>query len=113
MLSNRSDTKAPVRRSRSGVTQWLGGHPRRPATLLFLLFLLIHLPMRSAYLVNWDSVNFALGLDEFDLAHHQPHPPGYIGYIVLGRLLRTITGDANSALTLLSTIAGAAAPAAL
>jgi len=102
-----------VRRSRSGVTQWLGGHPRRPATLLFLLFLLIHLPMRSAYLVNWDSVNFALGLDEFDLAHHQPHPPGYIGYIVLGRLLRTITGDANSALTLLSTIAGAAAPAAL
>jgi 4-amino-4-deoxy-L-arabinose transferase-like glycosyltransferase len=41
----------------------------------------------------------------FDVAHHQPHPPGYIGYIALGRLFQLVFGDANAALVALS-IAG-------
>lgn len=80
---------------------------------LGVLFTLLRLPFRAAVLVNWDAVNFALGLQAFDLLHHQPHPPGYIGYIALGRLVAAVTGDANAALTLVSAVAGGVAPAAL
>ncbi len=80
---------------------------------LLLLSLALHLPLRGQYLTNWDSVNYALGVRDFDIVHHQPHPPGYIGYIAVGRLLRYLTGDASTALTLLSAIGGSVATAAL
>jgi hypothetical protein len=47
----------------------------------------------------------------FDLAHHQPHPPGYIGYIALGRIFLPLFGDANATLVALSIAAEAAAVA--
>ena len=84
---------------------------RIPA-LLFAAFLPLYLPFRSRFLVNWDAVNFALGTHGFDLQHHQPHPPGYIGYVSAGWLLNHLTGDANTSLTLLSVLSVAAAPAA-
>lgn len=76
------------------------------AVLLLVAFVVLHLPFRSRFLVNWDAVNFALGIETFNLSHHQPHPPGYVGYVGLGRLLSWFTGDANEALTLLSVGAG-------
>jgi hypothetical protein len=70
---------------------------------------LTRLPLRGQYLFNWDSVQFALGIQRFDLASHRPHPPGYVGYIYLGRLLTHITGaSAQTVLTAIS-IAGEAA----
>jgi hypothetical protein len=44
-------------------------------------------------LYNWDAVQFALALHEFDVAKHQPHPPGYLLYVWLGRLLNAPLGD--------------------
>src|SRR5260370_37986294 len=44
-------------------------------------------------LYNWDAVQFALALHEFDIAKHQPHPPGYLLYVALGRLLNASLGD--------------------
>lgn len=85
--------------------------PYRVPALLFAAFLPLYLPFRSRFLVNWDAVNFALGTLEFNLQHHQPHPPGYIGYIAAGWLLNHLTGDANTSLTLLSVVSVAAAPA--
>lgn len=76
---------------------------------IFLGSLLVRVPFRSSSLVNWDSVNFALGTQAFDLAHHQPHPPGYIGYVVLGSALNYVTGNPITSLTLVSMIAGAVA----
>ncbi|HEX9889060.1 MAG TPA: glycosyltransferase family 39 protein [Nitriliruptorales bacterium] len=87
------------------------GDDRVVAVVLFLTFLAVRLPLRSTFLVNWDAVNFALGVDRFDLAHHQPHPPGYIGYVLLGRLVAAVVGDPNAALTLISVVAGALTPA--
>jgi hypothetical protein len=81
--------------------------------LIFLAFLALRLPFRAEFLVNWDAVNFALGTEFFSIQQHQPHPPGYIGYVVLGRLLNTLTGDANASLTLLSVVSGAISPAIL
>ena len=43
-------------------------------------------PYRARMLYNWDAVQFALALTEFDVAKHQPHPPGYLLYVGLGRL---------------------------
>ncbi|MGM0628175.1 MAG: ArnT family glycosyltransferase [Candidatus Fermentibacterota bacterium] len=89
------------------------GRPAAVAAGLFLLFLLLRLPFASSYLVNWDAVNFAMGVEEFSLRNHQPHPPGYPGFILLGRALAWLTGDGASALTLLSMVGGALAPAGL
>ena len=61
------------------------------------------LPLRGRYLFNWDALQFALGIQHFDLATHRPHPPGYIGYIYLGRLLTHLTGaSVESVLTAVS-----------
>jgi hypothetical protein len=80
---------------------------------LIVCFAAIRLPFLSHYLINWDAVQYALGSRDFDLHHHQPHPPGYIGYIFLARLLNHLTGDANQSLVLISVVGGALAPAGL
>lgn len=79
---------------------------------LFLGFLVLRLPFRTSYPANWDAVQMALGVEHFDLQHHQPHPPGYIGYIALGRLFNILINDPHASLTLIGVIAGALAPAA-
>jgi hypothetical protein len=76
-----------------------------PPIALAGLVLATRIPLRTRYLLNWDAVQFALGVSHFDVVHHQPHPPGYLVYILAGRLLLPIFGDANSALIALS-IAG-------
>jgi hypothetical protein len=77
-----------------------------PALALFTLSLLLRLPFVSNALVNWDAVQFALATRSFDIARHQPHPPGYILYVGWGRLLTLVTGDANLAFVLTSLLAG-------
>jgi hypothetical protein len=57
---------------------------------------------RSHDLYDLDSVNFGLALRRFDPSVHQPHPPGYYLYILLGRLMNRMVHDANLALVLLS-----------
>jgi hypothetical protein len=57
---------------------------------------------RSHDLYDLDSVNFGLALRRFDPSVHQPHPPGYYLYILLGRLINGMVHDANLALVLLS-----------
>lgn len=79
------------------------------AAAIFLVAALVRIPFRATYLVNWDSVNFALGVESFDLASHQPHPPGYLGYVFLGRFIDWFVGDPVVALTGISIVAGAAA----
>ena len=89
----------------------------RRARWLPLAWLIAHLPLLAPSLDDIDSINFALGLHHFDPALHQPHPPGYPVYIVLGRVMRVAAallrpGAAPDrvdalALALLSAIAGA------
>jgi hypothetical protein len=72
------------------------------ALTLAALVAATRIPLATRRLLNWDAVQFALGIRHFDIAHHQPHPPGYIGYIAIGRLLEPVFGDANTALVALS-----------
>jgi len=53
------------------------------ATLIFLAAFVLYLISRSPGLDEWDSVQFAMGIGEFNLWKHQPHPPGYPLYIFL------------------------------
>ncbi len=45
---------------------------------------------RARMLYNWDAVQFALALGEYDVVKHQPHPPGYILYVALARLVQRL-----------------------
>ena len=53
------------------------------------LFLLLHLPYLPKSLEDVDSINFALGVRDFNVAHHQPHPPGYPVFMALAKGLHT------------------------
>jgi hypothetical protein len=55
------------------------------ALLLAAAFVAAHLPFPPASLEDIDSINFALGIRDFDVVRHQPHPPGYPVLIALGK----------------------------
>lgn len=55
--------------------------------LLVLTVLAVRLPFMPGRLFSFDSVNFALALEEFDPLHHQPQPPGYPLFVGMARLL--------------------------
>src|SRR5512139_2725343 len=63
------------------------------AVVLSIITLLSRWPYRARMPYNWDAVQFALALREFDVAKHQPHPPGYLLYVGLGRLANRWAGD--------------------
>ena len=81
------------------------------AALLFLGLAAIFAMTRSRWLDDWDSVNFALALDSFDLLKHQPHPPGYPLYVAAGKLVHLVVAGHAAALTLVSSLSGAAVAA--
>jgi len=59
---------------------------------LTLIVALAHVPFIAPSLEDIDSVNFALGVRDFDVATHRPHPPGYPVYIFLGKIATALTG---------------------
>ena len=78
------------------------------SALLFAASFCLYFFTRSISLDEWDSVQFALGVEEFNLWKHQPHPSGYPLYIFSGRLLATILRvQPGTALLLTSCLGGA------
>ncbi|HZW89929.1 MAG TPA: DUF2723 domain-containing protein, partial [Myxococcaceae bacterium] len=67
-----------------------------------MVTLLSRWPYRARMPYNWDAVQFALALHEFDIAKHQPHPPGYLLYVALGRLINARLGDPTLAFVALA-----------
>ena len=69
--------------------------------VLALIVALTHLPFVVSTLEDIDSVNFALGVRDFDVASHRPHPPGYPIYIGLGKvgvpIARFLSPDSSAA----------------
>lgn len=59
---------------------------RRLVGTLAVVSLAAHLAVLPPTLEDLDSVNFALGVRRFDVAEHQPHPPGYPIFIALGKI---------------------------
>lgn len=92
---------------------------RSAGAALLLVFLVAHLALLPRTLEDLDSINFALGVRQFDVARHQPHPPGYPVYMAAAKLstaaLRAAGVDAAAprGLAIWSALAGTAALAAL
>ncbi|BDZ67764.1 glycosyltransferase family 39 protein [Methanobacterium ferruginis] len=72
--------------------------------MLFLTILMVitRLPFTSKFLYEWDSVNFALAFEKYDILLHQPQPPGYILFVGLGKLLNQLFHDANLTMVFIS-----------
>ena len=73
------------------------GRPPHVLAALALVFALAHIPFLAASLEDIDSVNFALGVRDFDVATHRPHPPGYPVYIALGKIAVATAGVGRDA----------------
>lgn len=71
---------------------------------LFLITIITRFPFRSELLYHMDSVQYALALERYDVTVHQPHPPGYFLYVMLGRFFNLFIGDANSVFVFISII---------
>jgi hypothetical protein len=65
---------------------------KRLVALAALLFLLVHLRALPQTLEDIDSINFALGVESFDVASHRPHPPGYPVYIAAAKVSTPAVG---------------------
>jgi hypothetical protein len=73
--------------------------PPWPVAAVAVAYLALHLPALAPNLEDVDSINFALGLREFDPARHQPHPPGYPVFIAMGRVSLALVSAVSPALT--------------
>jgi hypothetical protein len=63
---------------------------RNAIVALSLVFLAAHVPLLPPTLEDVDSINFALGVADLDVAKHQPHPPGYPVFIALGKVSTSV-----------------------
>lgn len=66
------------------------------AVALGVVFLAAHLPFLASTLEDVDSINFALGVRDFDPAAHRPHPPGYPIYIALAKVARLVLSEPHA-----------------
>jgi hypothetical protein len=87
------------------VSNWMNSRQALDSAILIALTALTRFAFRSGFLYDIDSVNFALALQRYDPAVHQPHPPGYFLYVRLGMLSNAIFDDANTALVAISILA--------
>jgi len=70
--------------------------------ILSAIVALTRLPFMSNYLYEWDSINYALAFEKFDILHHQPHPPGYLFFVGFGKGINLIFNDANHTMIFIS-----------
>ena len=71
--------------------------------LLLMISLLSSLLFRASTLSTHDAVNYALALEDYNIALHQPHPPGYVAWITLLKLF-SMAFDPNTASIILNAV---------
>ena len=77
------------------------------ASALAAIFLLAHLLFLPPTLEDLDSMNFALGVRDFDPSKHQPHPPGYPVFIALGKASHAVWPSDSGSLSVWGAVFGA------
>ena len=99
-------TNEPLaRRSDSAIPRWSDSKFLVIGSLVLFWFCLVtRIPLRSTFLSAYDPIEFALAIRHLDIIHHRPHPPGYIIYIGLAKLLSWLVHDPNLALTTLAAL---------
>ena len=71
------------------------------AAAAVLILLSLRLPFLPPTLEDVDSVNFDLGVHDYNPALHRPHPPGYPVYIALAKASHALIADHATALAAL------------
>lgn len=70
---------------------------------------LVSLPLRwlctSDVPMSWDGVQYILAVEEFDVARHQPHPPGYYLFVWSARVVHAMHLSPLTSLLLVSALA--------
>jgi uncharacterized membrane protein len=79
------------------------------AAVLFFVMVLTRIPYMTKFLATWDAGTVALGTRHFDVMAHEPHPPGYVLYVLSAKLLNYLFADINLALVCISILAAAGA----
>lgn len=81
--------------------------------LLLAILVVICLSSRILFigknLEGWDSIDFALGLSDYDITCYQPHFPGYPVYMFLCWLVHLFTDNDTLALTVPGAVLGSVA----
>jgi transmembrane protein TMEM260 (protein O-mannosyltransferase) len=80
---------------------------RRVALVAAAAAVVTRVPFAARRLWDHDSVQFALGVEKYDLAAHHPHPPGYPLYIAVLKLLAVLGVDSLHGMVALSILAAA------
>lgn len=81
---------------------------------MFTATLVLRIAARSRLPTEWDSVQYVLGVDRFDVTQDSPNAPGYWSYVALARLVRLVTPlDAHRSLLALTAVGSAATGALL
>jgi hypothetical protein len=75
-----------VARVRHDTSSVVAPHLRLLTAALALAFLGSHIQSLPRSLEDIDSINFALGVESFDVAAHRPHPPGYPVFVAMARV---------------------------
>ncbi len=86
---------------------------RLAALLAATVAVLLRVPFAARRLWDHDSIQFALGVERYDLAAHHPHPPGYPLYIGILKLLRLAGIEPLAGMVALSILAGGVGAAAI
>lgn len=79
------------------------------AVVVFAALAVTRIPLAPKYLYYFDSVNFALALDDFNPSKHQPQPPGYPMFVALMRLVHFAVPRAEDVLVVSGLLAATAA----
>ena len=75
-----------------------------PSLLFLVITVISRIPFTSKYLYHMDSVQYALALEQYNITIHQPHPPGYFLYVMLGRFINFFMHDANITFIVISIV---------
>ncbi len=77
-------------------------------TVLIFINISTRLLFMGKHLEGWDSIDFALGLHDYDISLYQPHFPGYPVYMFFCRIVNRFTENDVLALILPGTVLGSA-----
>ena len=78
-------------------------------SLLVSICLACRILFVGEYLEGWDSIDFALGLRDYDITYYQPHFPGYPVYMFFCWVVHLFTDNDTLALTIPGAVLGSVA----
>src|SRR5262249_16905944 len=55
------------------------------------LALALYVGFSDRFLLDWDVATLGMSIERFTVFEHQPPPPGYLGYVMLLKLVHAVT----------------------